>query len=112
MPTTPARIVTLRAAGTCFAVELTEPVPRVLHWGADLGELTDADLAALSLTAEPAILNNSLDILRRFTAVAHRGRRLVRHARPPRAPGRRRRGPAARAGRQLPPPRPGRAAAS
>ena len=67
MPTTPARIVTLRAAGTCFAVELTEPVPRVLHWGADLGELTDADLAALSLTAEPAILNNSLDILRRFT---------------------------------------------
>ena len=67
MPTTPARTVTLRAAGTCFVVELTEPVPRVLHWGADLGELTDADHAALSLTAEPAVLNNSLDHARRFT---------------------------------------------
>jgi alpha-galactosidase len=67
MPTTPARTVTLRAAGTCFVVELTEPVPRVLHWGADLGEPTDADHAALSLTAEPANLNSSLDILRRFT---------------------------------------------
>ncbi|MFG3023175.1 alpha-galactosidase [Streptomyces sp. NPDC048254] len=67
MPTTPARIVSLRAAGTCFAVELTEPVPRVLHWGADLGELTTEDLTALSLTAEPALLNNALDTPRRFT---------------------------------------------
>ncbi|HEY5834456.1 alpha-galactosidase [Streptomyces sp.] len=66
MPDTP-RIVSLRAAGTCFVVELTEPVPRVLHWGADLGELSDADRAALSLTAEPALLNNSLDVPRTFT---------------------------------------------
>ncbi|MCX4460062.1 hypothetical protein OG585_46025 [Streptomyces sp. NBC_01340] len=28
MPITPTRIVSLRAAGTCFAVELTEPAPR------------------------------------------------------------------------------------
>lgn len=62
-----ARIVPLRAAGTAFVVELTEPVPRVLHWGADLGPLSAADLAALSLTAEPAVLNNSLDAPRRFT---------------------------------------------
>ncbi|MEU1618434.1 alpha-galactosidase [Streptomyces sp. NPDC005722] len=62
-----ARIVPLRAAGTAFVVELTEPVPRVLHWGADLGPLSAADLAALSLTAEPAVLNNSLDTPRRFT---------------------------------------------
>lgn len=67
MRSTPARIISLRAAGTCFVVELTEPVPRVLHWGADLGEPTEADLAALSLTAEPAILNNSVDIPRHFT---------------------------------------------
>ena len=67
MPSKPARTVTLRAAGTCFAVELTEPVPRVLHWGADLGELTGADLSALSRTAEPSILANSPDILRQFT---------------------------------------------
>lgn len=62
-----ARIVPLRAAGTAFVVELTEPVPRVLHWGADLGPLSADDLAALSLTAEPAVLNNSLDAPRRFT---------------------------------------------
>ncbi|MEW1863976.1 alpha-galactosidase [Streptomyces sp. NPDC088194] len=67
MPSTSARIVALRAAGTSFVVELTEPVPRVLHWGADLGELSGADWAALSLTAEPAILNNALDVERRFT---------------------------------------------
>ncbi|WP_033279743.1 alpha-galactosidase [Streptomyces sp. NRRL F-525] len=67
MPATPSRIVSLRAAGTCLAVELTEPVPRVLHWGADLGDLTPDDLTALSLTAEPAILNNAPDIPRRFT---------------------------------------------
>ncbi|MHA6757747.1 alpha-galactosidase [Streptacidiphilus sp. PAMC 29251] len=67
MPTTPARIIYLRAAGAALVVELTEPVPRVLHWGPDLGELSDADRAALSLTAEAAVLNNSLDTPRRFT---------------------------------------------
>ncbi|MEV6010577.1 alpha-galactosidase [Streptomyces sp. NPDC051976] len=67
MTAIPARIVSLRAAGTALVVELTEPVPRVLHWGADLGDLSDADLAALSLTAEGAVLNNSLDVPRRFT---------------------------------------------
>ena len=67
MPTTPARTVSLRAAGTCFAVELTEPVPRVLHWGADLGDLTDDDLTALATTADQAILHNAPDVARRFT---------------------------------------------
>ncbi|MFC1401618.1 MULTISPECIES: alpha-galactosidase [Streptacidiphilus] len=67
MPSIPARIVSLRAAGAALVVELTEPVPRVLHWGADLGDLSDADGAALSLTAEPAVLNNSVDVPRRFT---------------------------------------------
>ncbi|MFC1413934.1 alpha-galactosidase [Streptacidiphilus sp. N1-12] len=67
MPTTPARIVCLRAAGAALVVELTEPVPRVLHWGQDLGDLSDADGAALSLTAEAAVLNNALDTPRRFT---------------------------------------------
>ncbi|MBM9509909.1 alpha-galactosidase [Actinacidiphila acididurans] len=62
-----ARIVALRAAGTALVVELSEPVPRVLHWGADLGDLGDAGLAALGLTGEPAVLNNSIDIPRRFT---------------------------------------------
>lgn len=37
MADTTARIVPLRAAGTAFVVELTEPVPRVLHWGPTSG---------------------------------------------------------------------------
>jgi alpha-galactosidase len=67
MPTIPARIVALRAAGTSFVVELSEPVPRVLHWGADLGDLSEEAAAALVLTADSAILNNAIDIPRRFT---------------------------------------------
>ncbi|WP_328917376.1 MULTISPECIES: alpha-galactosidase [unclassified Streptomyces] len=67
MSSAPVRTVSLRAAGTCLVVELTEPVPRVLHWGADLGELSDGDLAALGLTAEAAVLHSALDIPRRFT---------------------------------------------
>ncbi|AXG82150.1 alpha-galactosidase [Streptomyces paludis] len=67
MTRTTARTVHLRAAGVSFAVELSEPLPRVLHWGEDLGELTDDGLAALSLTAEGATLNNALDEPRRFT---------------------------------------------
>ena len=67
MSTIPVRIVSLRAAGAALVVELAEPVPRVLHWGPDLGELSAADAAALSLTAEGAVLDNALDIPRRFT---------------------------------------------
>jgi alpha-galactosidase len=67
MPISTARVVCLRAAGTGLVVELTEPVPRILHWGRDPGELTGADHAAFSLTAEPARLKNALDIERRFT---------------------------------------------
>ncbi|NJP43676.1 alpha-galactosidase [Actinacidiphila epipremni] len=66
MPRTHARTLTLRAAGTAFVVELTEPVPRVLHWGADLGDPAEA-AAALALTADAAVLDNALDEPRRFT---------------------------------------------
>ncbi|WP_042394745.1 alpha-galactosidase [Streptacidiphilus carbonis] len=67
MADTSVRIVALRASGTSLVVELAEPLPRVLHWGADLGDLTATDLAALALTDEPAVLNNSIDVPRRFT---------------------------------------------
>ncbi|MEV4538529.1 alpha-galactosidase [Asanoa sp. NPDC049518] len=53
-------VLTLRAAGTAFAVEVCHPVPRVLHWGADL----DAPADELRLTAGPAVLNNSPDVPR------------------------------------------------
>ncbi|WP_433191086.1 alpha-galactosidase [Actinoallomurus sp. CA-150999] len=60
-------IVQLRAGGTSVVVELAEPVPRVLHWGADLGELSDDARAALRLTAEPAVLNSAPDVPRHLS---------------------------------------------
>lgn len=59
--------VQLRSSGVALIVELAEPVPRVLHWGRDLGPLTDAGLAALRLTADSAVLNGNIDAPRRFT---------------------------------------------
>jgi alpha-galactosidase len=67
MPSPTGRVVQLRAAATSLVVELTEPVPRVLHWGGDLGALDEAGRAALRLTAEPAVLNNAIDVPRHFS---------------------------------------------
>lgn len=62
-------VVALRASGVALILEIVEPVPRVLHWGADLGELTPAAASALALTAGPAQLNNSPDIPRAFSVL-------------------------------------------
>ncbi|MDC5696631.1 alpha-galactosidase [Intrasporangium calvum] len=44
----------LRAGGTSVVVEVgPDTVPRVLHWGADLGDLDDAALAALGDAVRP-----------------------------------------------------------
>jgi alpha-galactosidase len=59
--------VQLRSSGVGLIVELAEPVPRILHWGRDLGPLTGAGLAALRLTADSAVLNGNIDTPRRFT---------------------------------------------
>ncbi|MFJ2093686.1 alpha-galactosidase [Streptomyces sp. NPDC087901] len=61
------RIAHLRAAGVSFVVELRAPLPRILHWGEDLGELTDDGLASLALSADGASLHCSLDEPRQFT---------------------------------------------
>ncbi|WP_326568689.1 alpha-galactosidase [Amycolatopsis rhabdoformis] len=60
-------VVGLRAAGTSFVVELGRPVPRVLHWGADLGDLSEVDAEALRLTSGAAVLNNAPDVPRAFS---------------------------------------------
>ena len=39
-------VVALRASGVSFVLELTSPIPRVLHWGADLGEIDPERLLA------------------------------------------------------------------
>ncbi|WP_433369652.1 alpha-galactosidase [Streptosporangium sp. CA-115845] len=67
MPRCDGRVVQLRAGGTGLVVDLTGAVPAVLHWGRDLGELSEAALAALVLTGEPAVLNNAIDTPRTFS---------------------------------------------
>ena len=62
-------VVALRASGVAFVLQISAPIPRVLHWGADLGESTAATAYALALTASPAQLNNSPDIPRSFSAL-------------------------------------------
>ncbi|HEU5331555.1 MAG TPA: alpha-galactosidase [Actinocrinis sp.] len=60
-------MVQLRAGGVGLVVELADPVPRILHWGRDLGRLGGAGLAALLRTADPAVLHGSIDEPRRFS---------------------------------------------
>ncbi|MFJ5293569.1 MULTISPECIES: alpha-galactosidase [unclassified Streptomyces] len=67
MTRTASRTVQLRAAGVGLVVELSAPLPRILHWGEDLGDLTDEECAALALTADGAVLHNALDTPRQFT---------------------------------------------
>lgn len=57
-------VLLLRAAGTSLVIDAAGRVPRVLHWGADLGPLDDAAAQALRATAGPAVLNNSPDVPR------------------------------------------------
>lgn len=60
-------VLSLRAAGTSFVIDTAGRVPRVLHWGADIGPLDEVAAAALRDTAGPAVLNNSPDIPRAFS---------------------------------------------
>ncbi|WP_372967308.1 alpha-galactosidase [Microbacterium sp.] len=62
-------VVALRAAGAAFVLQISDPIPRVLHWGADLGDLSPTTASALALTGGPAQLNNSPDIPRTFSAL-------------------------------------------
>ena len=67
MPDGSDAVLTLRAAGVSLAIDTTGGVPRVLHWGADLGPLDDASAAALRESSVPAVLNNSPDAPRVFS---------------------------------------------
>ncbi|MGV8858084.1 alpha-galactosidase [Rhodoglobus sp.] len=55
-------IVHLRAAGTSFVLDARGTgVPSITHWGADLGELDSAQLAALADSRERAVGPSSID---------------------------------------------------
>jgi alpha-galactosidase len=56
------RVVQLRAAGTGVLLDVGGPgLPRVLHWGADLGDLTGVPAAALLAGSTPAVPRSALD---------------------------------------------------
>lgn len=67
MVTEDASIHVLRAAGVSLVIDLSGGLPRVLHWGLNIG-LVDAALAsALQQSSIPAVLNNAPDVPRRFS---------------------------------------------
>ncbi|MBI9115993.1 alpha-galactosidase [Sanguibacter suaedae] len=60
--TTHAPIVHLRAAGVSLVLDVEGPLlPRVLHWGADLGPVDDAELLALRGASVPQVVGGTLD---------------------------------------------------
>ncbi|MFE4663763.1 alpha-galactosidase [Streptomyces sp. NPDC056716] len=64
-----APVIQLRGGPAGFLVDLGGPLPRVLHWGADLGELSAAELDALRTTATPSVTHNSTDAPRLLTVL-------------------------------------------
>ncbi len=64
MPDTavPSALLHLRASGVSLVLDLTEGrLPAVVHWGADLGDTTAADLATLALAAVEPIAGSVAD---------------------------------------------------
>ena len=59
--------VHFRAAGVSLVLDVQGPVPSVVHWGADLGDLDPAGLRALVSTASVEVPNNAPDVPRRLT---------------------------------------------
>jgi len=53
--------VLLRAEGTAVLVEVAGGLPVILHWGADLGELSDVDAAAISAATAPGRFASAVD---------------------------------------------------
>ena len=62
MSDTPNAFVVLRADGTCVVLDLAAGrLPAVVHWGADLGELTAADVAGMVAAGVHPIAPNLVD---------------------------------------------------
>ena len=66
MPKPPSDLIHLRAAGVSVVLSTADGrLPAVVHWGADLGELSTPELAALAAAATPGIAINELDVVAR-----------------------------------------------
>jgi alpha-galactosidase len=58
------RYMHFHAAGCSLLLDCTgDGLPRALHWGADLGELSDTDLTAIAVAAEAQLVSNTVDQL-------------------------------------------------
>ncbi len=54
--------IAIRAAGMSVLLDVRAgQLPAIVHWGPDLGELTDADATALALTGVPPVATNVVD---------------------------------------------------
>jgi alpha-galactosidase len=60
-------VVHLHADGVSVVIELSEPLPRILHWGRELEGWSARAAEAMRATADPPQLNNSIDNPRRFS---------------------------------------------
>lgn len=58
---TAPELLHLRSAGVGLVLDLAAGLPRVLHWGADLGDLDDTALAGLRLVTRSAAAASSVD---------------------------------------------------
>jgi alpha-galactosidase len=55
-------LIHLRAAGVSLVVDARGPrLPRILHWGQDLGALGASELGELALAAVPPVASNTMD---------------------------------------------------
>lgn len=54
----------LRSAGTALVLDCTgDGLPRVVHWGEDLGELSERDLATLARVEVPQVASSTVDVV-------------------------------------------------
>ncbi|WP_341358331.1 alpha-galactosidase [Georgenia sp. M64] len=67
--------VHLRTGGTSLLLDVAgEQLPRVLHWGPDLGELTEDDVAELRRASEPPLVSGQADVVVPVGLVAEHSR--------------------------------------
>src|SRR5919202_4109160 len=56
-------LVHLRAGGVSLVIDTGGGgLPRIVHWGADLGALSEAELLALSVASAPAAMSSPFDV--------------------------------------------------
>ncbi|WP_223848822.1 hypothetical protein [Microbacterium hominis] len=72
--------VHLRAGGTSVLVDVRcADQPTIVHWGRDLGTLTDIELEGIARAARPQRVSGGLDATGRLTVLPQALRRVADH---------------------------------